>query len=221
MHMATRLLLKESPHAVRVSSVLTAEQSAAEQAAKQPPPPSAPGPQEQLAAQLTALQQLVNEVGIAIEDLQEQHRTTLSELQQVAVELAVVAASWLTGAALERDQFAVDDLVDSMIGELHREQPLQICLNPADAQLLELLRNSPDAAALTAENVEYVTDPKLPRGQVRAESARSILVADMDERLTDIRQNWLENLNDTQTERRADDPHGRAFRRFPERRNSA
>lgn len=216
----TRLLFRQSPCAVRLlpssqqSDPAAHRQSAAEAQASDLA-------QQQLAEQLAALQQVVNEVGLAIADLQQQQRTTLGELQQAAVELAVAAASWLTGAALDRDQFAVDELVEQMIKELNREQPLRIYLNPADARLLELLRSSPDAEGLTAGDVEYVTDPELIRGQVRAESSRSILVSDLDERLTDIRQTWLENLNDTQTERRADDPDGRAFRRFPERRNSA
>ncbi len=218
MSSSIRLLLNRSPSVVRVSSCYDT---------KSGPPPD-PGSQQQneaaakqLEEQLEYLRQLLNEVGVAVDDLQQQHRESLTEMQQATVELSVVAASWIVGAAIDADMFAVDDLVSAMIDRLHKEQPIRIFLNPEDANLLNHLRSSSDAEAFANSDVEFLPDAELARGIVRAESARSTLMTDMDDRLADIRRLWMENLNESQTERRADDPAGRRFRRFPERRHTA
>ena len=208
----TRLQFRRSPTSVRLGRA--APEPAAEAPAEEKE-------NEQLAEQLNYLQQLLNDVGIAVEDLQQQHRNTLTEMQQATVELSVAAASWIVGAAIDADVFAVDDLVRSMIDRLQKEQPVRIFLNSADAQLLTGLKASTDAPSFADADVEFIADPELSRGVVRAESTRTTLITDMDDRLADIRRIWMENLNDTQIERRADDPDGRGFRRFPERRHSA
>ncbi|MEQ9408618.1 MAG: FliH/SctL family protein [Fuerstiella sp.] len=217
-----RLLLNRSPSAVRLApsgsarpapaasapQAASAQQAAAEEAAR-------------LEQQLEFLRQLLNEVGVAIEELQQQHRNTLTEMQQTTVELAVIAASWIVGAAIDADMFAVDDLVASMIQQLHKAESIRVYLNPDDANLLEHLRHSSDAISFARADVEFIPDAQLSRGIVRAESPRSALVTNMDDRLAEIRRIWMENLNETQTERRADEPAGGKFRRFPERRHTA
>lgn len=217
-----RLLLNQSPSHIRLRS--SDEENAARPPVA-PPPQPAPADEtadtDKIAEQLSYLQQLLNEVGFSIEELQQQHRDTLTELQQASIELAVSAASWIVGAAIDANQFAIDDLVQAMVDRLNTDEPIRVMMNPDDAELLNMLRNSADAKEFAAANVEYVKDTQLKRGEVRAESARLTLMTDMDERLADIRQIWLENLNDTQTERRADDPAGRGLRRFPERRHTA
>ncbi len=216
--MSIQLQLNRSPSVVRVSACYDT---------KTGPPQPKPSPQEEAAAaaqlkqQLEYMRQLLNEVGVAVEDLQQQHRQSLTEMQQATVELSVVAASWIVGAAIDADMFAVDDLVAAMVDKLHKEQPIRVFMNPEDAALLNHLRSSSDAEDFANADVEFLPEAELARGIVRAESARSTLMTDMDDRLADIRRIWMENLNDTQTERRADDPAGRGFRRFPERRHTA
>ncbi|MCA9085101.1 MAG: hypothetical protein KDA81_13650 [Planctomycetaceae bacterium] len=220
-----RVTLQQSPSGVRI--VRSGPKP-------KPAPPKGPTPEEQQAAaraveeqnerltqQLNYLQELLNSVGGAVEDLQQQHRASLTEMQQAAVELSVVAASWIVGAAIDADMFAVDDLVAQMVAQLHREQPIRIFLNPDDVTLLEHLRNSSDVPQFAAAEVEFVPEPALARGICRAESSRTTLMTDMDDRLAEIRRIWMENLNDTQAERRTDDPSGRRFRRFPDRRHTA
>ena len=208
MSQQIRLLFHRSPSVVRPAASAAARTSADQAAAALPAPPE-------------FVQQLLNEIGLAVEDLQQQHRDSLAEMQQAVVELAVAAASWIVGAAIESDMFAVDELVQSMTDRLRDEHPIRIFMNPEDAQLLQQLSVSSEAQSFQNAEVEIVPDAAQARGIVRAESPRSMLITDMDDRLADIRRIWLENLNDTQTERRADDPAGRRFRRFPERRHTA
>lgn len=208
------LLFRRSPVAVRPAS--SHAPPVAEPVAK--PEPEDDG---KIAEQLVWLQQLLNDIGVAVEDLQQQHRDTIAEMQQTTVELAIVAASWIVGVAIDENMFAIDDLVRSMIDQLHREQPIRIHLNSDDAALLNALKSSSETQTFSDAEVEFLPAPELARGIVRAESSRSTLVTDMEDRLADIRRIWMENLNETQTERRADDPAGRGFRRFPERRHTA
>ena len=203
---------------------------------KSPPPPvsdpattSAPAavaPEadnaERIQEQLEYLQNLLNDVGRAVEDLQDQHRNTTTEMQETAVELAVVAASWLTRAAIDADEFAVDDLVREMVAHLQHEKPVRIFMNRDDANLLMSLKeSSSDTPEFSNADIEFVTNDELQRGAIRAESDRTTLITDLDGRLAEIRQLWMENLNETQTERRADESTGRKLKRFPDRRHSA
>lgn len=192
------------------------------QPAPQPQPEPQPDNSQQLQEQLDYLQNLLNDVGRSVEELHDQHRNTIREMQETTIELATVAASWLTRAAIDADVFAVDDLVRDMIERLHNEQPIRIHMNRDDANLLSSLKeSSSDTPDFSNADVEFVADDRLSRGTVRAESTRTTLVTDLDERLAEIRQIWMENLNETQTERRADESTGRALKRFPDRRNSA
>ena len=146
-----RLLLNQSPSHVRLA---TCDAQSAAPETPQPAPAEEPSDTEKIAEQLNYLQQLLNEVGFAIEELQQQHRESLTEMQQATIELSIAAASWIVGAAIDADQFAVDDLVQQMVDRLNTDQPIRVMMNPDDAQLLDLLRSSADAAEFAAANVE-------------------------------------------------------------------
>ena len=166
------------------------------------------------------LHELLGTVSESVSELQQQHRNSLEEMQQVSVELSVSAASWLTGVAIDAGQFAVDDLIRMALHRLGADQPVQVRLNPADHQLLrELMSASPVKEQL--EQMNCMDDPSLPRGSCRVDSGRRMLVSDMESRLEEIRKLWMENLDAAQIERRGDGSHGRTLRRFPDRRETA
>ena len=174
----------------------------------------------QTEAELAQLRQLLGHLEASLIDLQHQQRASLGELQQVAVELGVQTASWLTGAAIDRDVFAVDQLVSQALTILEMNRPTEIRLHPEDCRLLADLTEQ-EEYSLPEEEITVVPDRSIQRGVCRAESARRSLVSDWKNRLEDIHRQWLESLDDTQVERRADDPNSRGFRRFPERRETA
>lgn len=222
MQLPYRISLTRSPSSIRlVKHGSSAHDAAGQSAAHQQTVADSRVANEALSEQLIYLQQMLNDVGSAIDELQQQHRETLAEMQQATVELAVTAASWVVGAAIDANVFAVDDLVESMLKQLRQEQPVRICLNPQDAELLQQLRDGADADRFSGTDMDIVADSELERGHCRAESARTTLVTDIEDQLADIRRIWMENLDETQIERRADDPAGRGFRRFPDRRHTA
>lgn len=172
---------------------------------------------EQELADLRNLLQLATE---SVEELQEQHRQSLHEMQEVAVELAVAATSWLVGAAIERGQFAIDDLILHALEQLQVSEPVRVLLHPEDHQLLQsLMEDSMGSEEL--QKITVVDDEGLNRGSCRVESGRRILLSDMESRLEQIRNSWMEKLDDSQIERRGDGSTGRSLRRFPDRREAA
>ncbi|MFO1000750.1 MAG: FliH/SctL family protein [Planctomycetaceae bacterium] len=170
--------------------------------------------------ELTELRQMLANTAELVMELQDQHRQSLHEMQEVAVELAVAATSWLTGVAIDRGEFAVDDLIRKALHQMEIDQPVRVRLNPADHDLLKNLIRDP-AGRRMLENVSCFDDPELARGTCRVESGRRILLSDMESRLENIRRSWMEKLDDSQVERRGDGSTSRTLRRFPERRETA
>ena len=156
----------------------------------------------------------------AVQELQTQHQQSLGEMQEVAVELATAAASWLVGYAIDRDMFAVDELILKALEHLELNQSVKVRLHPADHTLLQTLLSDP-VSRQQLDLVSCLQDESIPRGSVRVESGRRILLTDMHTRLEEIRRTWMEKLDDSQIERRGDGSISRTLRRFPERRETA
>ena len=170
--------------------------------------------------ELTDLRQMLANTAELVMELQDQHRQSLHEMQEVAVELATAATSWLTGVAIDRGEFAVDDLIRKALHQMEIDQPVRVRLNPADHDLLKNLMRDP-AGRRMLENVSCFDDSTLSRGTCRVESGRRIVLSDMESRLEEIRRSWMEKLDDSQVERRGDGSTSRTLRRFPERRETA
>jgi flagellar biosynthesis/type III secretory pathway protein FliH len=170
--------------------------------------------------EIAELRQLLANAAEMVAELQDQHRRSLGEMQEVAAELASAAASWLVGYAIDRNMFAVDDLIRTSLQQLGADQPVRVRLNPADHELLKTLLRDPHSRDLL-EQVSCADDATMHRGSCRVESGRRILLTDMNSRLEDIRRMWMEKLDDSQVERRGDGSAARTMRRFPDRRETA
>lgn len=175
------------------------------------------GPSEE---ELADLKQLLVNAADQVTELRQIQRQSLEEVQEVAVELASAAASFLVGFAIDRDIFAIDDLIRKALHQMDADQSVRVRLNPADHELLKTLMTEPEAAAVLKE-VSCIEDDSINRGGCRVEAGRRVLVTDMHSRLEDIRRAWMEKLDDSQIERRGDGSASRALRRFPDRRETA
>ncbi len=175
------------------------------------------GPSEEELADLRQL--LINAADQAAE-LRQIQRQSLDELQEVAIELAAGAASFLVGYAIDNNVFAIDELVKKALHQMEADQPVRVRLNPADHELLKSLLKDPETARIL-KDVSCVDDDSINRGGCRIEAGRRILVSDMHSRMEDIRRAWLEKLDDSQIERRGDGSASRTLRRFPDRRETA
>jgi hypothetical protein len=169
---------------------------------------------------LSDLRNLLEQAVASVDELQQQHRQSLQEMQEVAVELALAAASALTGAAIDRGQFAVDDLILQALDQMQVTEPVRVRMNPLDHELLQALMKAPEASQVL-KSLTVIQDDGLNRGSCRVESGRRILLTDLQSRLDDIRRSWMEKLDDSQIERRGDGSTGRSLRRFPDRREAS
>lgn len=146
---------------------------------------------------------------------------TLQEMQQVAIELAVAAASHLVYSKIESDDFGIEDLVRSAIAPAADEHAVTVVLNPADHGLLQR-RQSQLAAADALADLAFQIDETLPRGSCRVVSAEGAAwQTDISERLANIRKHWLDELDESQVERRKTQVSDSSLRRFPDRRETA
>ena len=137
---------------------------------------------------------LLEEVSAALVALHQQRQELLAELQAAAVELAVAAAAWLTGAIVRADQFAVDELVQAAVKQLQTPEAVLVRLNPADHRLLRTLLQNSTAGGLP-ESVTVVDDGSVTRGGCRVEAGRHLLISDLESRLEVIRRSWKDSLD--------------------------
>lgn len=170
--------------------------------------------------ELADLRQLLANAADQAAELRQMQRQSLDELQEVAIELAASATSFLVGYAVDNGVFAIDDLIRKALHLMEADRPVRVRLNPADHELLKTLMTDPETARIL-KDVSCIDDDSINRGGCRIESGRRILVTDMYSRLEDIRRAWLEKLDDSQIERRGDGSAARTLRRFPDRRETA
>ncbi|QDT32817.1 FliH/SctL family protein [Thalassoglobus polymorphus] len=146
---------------------------------------------------------------------------TLSEMQQVAIELAVAAASHLVFEAIEANQFGIEELVDSAVKQFEQDDPITVQLNPADYELLMSRMKDLEFDQL-ATNITFQTNSSFERGSCEVQSfKKQTLRSNISQRLANIRKHWLEELDDSQIERRKAENADATLRRFPDRRETA
>jgi len=175
---------------------------------------AAPPPSPDLTPLLTA-------ISSQLTILDERRRQSLSELQQVALELAISVASHLVHQAISNDQFAVEKLVQQAISTLGINAAPTISLHPLDLELLHK-RLLHEPVPWSPDQVTIRSDPGVNRGGCRIETESGRMrVSEMSLRLSEIRRHWMEELDDSEIERRRPAGEGSTLRRFPDRRESA
>jgi hypothetical protein len=168
-----------------------------------------------------ALQRLTESLLELLTEHEARRRQSLQELQHVAVELAIVAASQIVAQAIDAGVFAVESLVAEAVATLGRSERIVVALHPLDLALLHerIAGRAPD---WPVDAVSFRPDPALGRGNCRADAEEGLaLISDVGARLSDMRRHWLEGIDESQVERRHDADSGRPLRRFPDRRETA
>ncbi len=162
---------------------------------------------------------LLHAITESLQHVEDSRRHSLRELQFVACELAVVAATYVTETQIEKGDFPIEKLVTQAINRLESDDPLTIHVHSDDLVRLNSMWESTDIRQ--PENVRFVADDSLARGSCFAESRDYGLLSTLDARFAEIRQALLEGIDDAQTERRRTDEEGKQVRRFPDRRETA
>lgn len=167
------------------------------------------------------LQPLLKSIADALAESELRRSQSLGEMQQVAIELAIAAASQLVHHAIERGDFGIEQLVREAVTRTGLDSAPVMFLHPLDLDLLrQRLAGGP--APWPEGKVEFKADAAVSRGGCRVESVDGrMLVSDISSRLSEIRRHWMEELDDAQIERRGTAGEGRGLRRFPDRRETA
>ena len=166
-------------------------------------------------AEVVRVATLLEKISQQLEVIDARRTQLLDELRQVAIELAVSAASHLAFCAIQADQFGIEDLIATAIGQIDQSLETTIVLHPDDSALLH--KRSHDAVEKWSDQrASLITDDSLARGACDIRQPGSgHLVTDIGTRLSEIRRHWMEELDDTQVERRETQHHGKQLRRFP------
>lgn len=186
--------------------------------------PQPAAPEESGSADVSADQAVVNELLEemlrVLEELEHRRRRNLQELQQAAVELAMLVTAQILQQQLEKDAFPIERLVEEALQRLAPYQPIEVRLHPQDLQILEkrLANRQPPSKF---EHVRWCPDASLARGSCLADVAEFGLLSTLEQRLTDVRHCLLEGLEDAETERRQTGTSAEHLRRFPDRRETA
>lgn len=165
--------------------------------------------------------QAIQGIQEALEEMEGRRAQSLEELQQIAIELAVMAAEHMTHRKLQAGDFGLDTLVQTAVQQLGMNEAASLQLHPDDLDLLK--RQMADLnTAFNPRRIQTVGNPGLDRGTVRlvGESGR-IVMSTVASRLSEIKHVWMENLDDAQTERRDVPTDAQQMRRFPDRRETA
>lgn len=179
------------------------------------------GPAPLSEATLHRIEELLTSLRFQLDDLEHRRRTSLREMQSAAVELAVAAAGQLLIRAIETRDYAVEQVVQAAIDQMGLHRPITVRLHPDDLQLLR--ERLPHSGAVRLEDqCELRADQTLRRGDCRAESPDGTgVLREAASQLAELRELWLEELDDAQVERRSHDSTGPGIKRFPERRETA
>jgi flagellar biosynthesis/type III secretory pathway protein FliH len=142
----------------------------------------------------------------------------LEEMQQVAVELAVVVAGQLVHEHINRGEWAVETLVRKFADQQNGRPAMRVYLHPDDLALLRERWAKHGLTAPDALELELMPDAGLSRGDCRAETGEATLVWKLRDQLTAMRQRLLAALPDAEAERRTTD---RPLKPYPDRRQTA
>ena len=149
---------------------------------------------EQLRLQRAAWTRGLMEFQNAMDRIEQQRAADLSDLREVAVELAHAIASKLVFQQLGAGNFPMDRLVTEVLSRLNTHEPSTVRLHPEDLAVLQLdgdfIQKLEPAGA-----VRLVADPKLSRGDCKAVSGEITVIYELRRQIEEIRRELLSTVN--------------------------
>lgn len=121
-----------------------------------------------------------------------QQQSTL-QLQQTAIELALVAAECLASKCVERGQFDVSEMVRRAIESCEPGDCVEVLVNPLD---LQILNETEERNSNIVGQSSFKADPRINRGECVVAASAERLASTIGDRLESIRRAWMESLDD-------------------------
>jgi flagellar biosynthesis/type III secretory pathway protein FliH len=179
------------------------------------------------------VQHILDHLGESVEEFEQRRQSMIGELQTVAVEVAVAVASKLVFHELKDAESIALPLVKQLVENLDQRFQCKVWLNPDDLVIIEnsqqMNREISTAASDGAtdstgktqsqtDNILFLGDPKLARGDCKIDNGSESLISSIQSKLSEIRHQLIESLQDAEIERRRSENANRGIRRFPNRR---
>jgi len=163
--------------------------------------------------------ELLQSIFELVRDLEERRKQSLDELQEVAVDLAMAAASQIVRKAIDRNEFGCEQIVSELLARMGTSGPVRIALHTEDLRLLNAAAG--EGKAWLAEGIELYGDASVSRGNCRATSSARTVTSDWKTHLQEMRADLHEELEHAQVERRGTEGTAQRVKRFPDRRETA
>ena len=181
--------------------------------------PAPPANQAQSSGSIEKLlTEMFSDLNHQLDELESRRQQSMSELHQVAVEIALAVAGKLTYSQIQTDQFPIDEMVGQMVSQIQSSEPLIVYLNPQDLELLKTKLAASQPKWNSDDRVQFVAEPGFARGHCEIEAAKYCLFYDTAVQIGEIRQAIRESLHEAEIERRQTGQQNSGLRRFPNRR---
>lgn len=151
--------------------------------------------QKQMAADRESIERTLKELGDGLRQLYDLQQRQVSELQQVAVEIAVSMAGRLMMRELDEERFELETMVRGMVEQLGDEQLVSIRMNAADLQLMQQRLGGKPLFPDREWTPKISPDPTVSRGGCVIEGKLQSLVNDPASDLLKMREEILERMN--------------------------
>jgi hypothetical protein len=159
---------------------------------------------------------LIEQVQYQVQELENNRRRSLRELQQLAVKLSVAIARQVCLREIAHDDHRVESLIESAVQQLGSAGPLQVHVHPKTHD--HLLHGV--ASRWDSNLIQLIANPKMALGDVQVHSPDHLLEARFEDQLQQIEQQLLETIANAEIERRQTGTDGPNLQRFPDRRQS-
>jgi flagellar biosynthesis/type III secretory pathway protein FliH len=176
-------------------------------------------PQEPAAAPVDGLVVLLEEINERVEAIRNAHAQNLTELQELAIELAVAIAAHVVKEKLEANELKLENLAQAAITQLLPAERITVSINPLDA--LDLENVLQDELTRFKQNVEIIHNRELPRGACLVVGDDHGLLGTLENRLETVRETLLQGIEYARIERGKTLDTGGSLRRFPDGRKLA
>lgn len=151
-----------------------------------------------LAADRRAIETVLESLTAACDSLRQEHAARMGQVRTAAVELAVTIAAKLLHERITAGQFAIEQMIRDMAGDMTDDEVVSVRLNPKD---LELLESRLDGEPLLSgpSDPQLFADPSLGRGECRVEGRSAVSLSDLPRQLGQIRDDLLRSIAHART----------------------
>ena len=158
--------------------------------------------EQALLAAFESVNRLLCQLNEQVQELEQQRRESVDELQRVAIDLAMFATSQILQREVQANEFPIEKLVQMAVERLGAHQQLVFRLHPQDLQQLQTVLARAEIAWSLPDGVQLVADPSQARGSCFADTGEFGLLSTLEQQLEDLQRSLKEGLEDAQTERR-------------------